>query len=951
MTARGGSVPLIAVVGVHGVGNHDPGTVALDMVELLAGAPAGAPSGRHASSSRYAGFAAHDIVVPLRPLHVRRDPWDADRRRRRAHPLLERRGYFETLHRDPTVVVPARDGDDGSITGDPGRVSHEFLRLQLECYTGTNTPRVQRTVRWDGHRASEDGVGAADVHVYEMHYADLSHGGSNVTGFLRGMYQLLLHLPTLGRQAIDAAVAERRDGRWRGIQSLYTWSVRLLTLGVPVLNVVMLLLGIALLPALKLPVGAAGGVGVVGAGLIAYAVALAGLQAAEYAPRTRVGWVLAPLVAAAGIGGLVAWYVGPPGRWADAPGTFSRARASLLAVSWIAAGALGWMALTRFEAVRRGAKLVGTVAIAAAAVTFGASAWTLSRAGVDGSRIPEEATFLTLLVFFVLLGVCWTLMYGAAILAFLIAPFGVGLGDDRAAPRRRRARAALRTAVLSLAWSASGLLFTVVVVWSGVFQYAIRHVDVFRCERASGVLAVVSPSVGWVFPRGIDARAVADYGLERTVHFPGDAAIRDSAGVEFCGGAIAASGDVVASRGDGPTIRQYFHVLLARSAGAGLPVALVLIGAGLLVLVWMALPSVQFEGTSPRRPVHDVRRSRWLGAWLRTGMDAIPLVSWLFVVATFVVIPGFSVAGRFGSLAGELRPLLRLTASMLDTTGAFLAASAVAAAATAVKVGSTALDVILDVDNYLRTYPEESTPTARIAERYASLLRYLCAYQEGGRPYDAVVIVAHSLGTAVTADVLRVLARQAGADPLDRRPDDALTRLHFGAHPPTADDPPLPVHLFTMGAPLRQLMNRFFPHRFWWVRRAPDGTDPAPEAPLPADLRAASPPAGECRPLPDELQVETWSNAYRSGDYVGRELWLDRWYQRTASDGAGRVAGADDALRLDRWERADAAGARWEACIGTGAHTHYWDATAPDVAERLDAIIDAAVHDAVVRAR
>jgi len=30
---------------------------------------------------------------------------------------------------------------------------------------------------------------------------------------------------------------------------------------------------------------------------------------------------------------------------------------------------------------------------------------------------------------------------------------------------------------------------------------------------------------------------------------------------------------------------------------------------------------------------------------------------------------------------------------------------------------------------------------------------------------------------------------------------------------------------------------------------------------------------------------------------------------------------------------------RFDACIGLGAHTHYWDRTAPDVSEQLDRLI------------
>jgi hypothetical protein len=58
---------------------------------------------------------------------------------------------------------------------------------------------------------------------------------------------------------------------------------------------------------------------------------------------------------------------------------------------------------------------------------------------------------------------------------------------------------------------------------------------------------------------------------------------------------------------------------------------------------------------------------------------------------------------------------------------------------------------------------------------------------------------------------------------------------------------------------------------------------------------------------------------------VGRNLWLGRAdlavYDRTGGPAA-----------LDAEGRAD-----W--CIGAGAHTHYWDDTAPDVAAYLDAVV------------
>ena len=160
-----------------------------------------------------------------------------------------------------------------------------------------------------------------------------------------------------------------------------------------------------------------------------------------------------------------------------------------------------------------------------------------------------------------------------------------------------------------------------------------------------------------------------------------------------------------------------------------------------------------------------------------------------------------------------------------------------------------ALDVLLDVDNYLRAHPRERTPRARIAERYATLLRYLCRWENrsagsSGSRYDAVVIVAHSQGSVITADLLRFLrcerSKNPGFEPdLDRLLSDSSVEGH------------LPVYFFTMGCPLRQLYRLRFPDLYRWV----DATD----------RRSA--------PIPKKLGVTRWVNVYRSGDYVGRSLW------------------------------------------------------------------------------
>jgi len=146
--------------------------------------------------------------------------------------------------------------------------------------------------------------------------------------------------------------------------------------------------------------------------------------------------------------------------------------------------------------------------------------------------------------------------------------------------------------------------------------------------------------------------------------------------------------------------------------------------------------------------------------------------------------------------------------------------------------------------------------------------------------------------------------------------------LGLGGSNPSS--PPIPITLLTMGSPIRQLLNRFFPFLYDWVREAPDnGLRPLPGCAPPT-------PAIEANALPDpaELGVTKWVNLYRSGDYVGRSLWLDEWYRRT--EGTNFYL-AEAPLRV-------------EACIGAGAHTHYWDDTAPDVARVLDCLIALSVQ-------
>jgi hypothetical protein len=81
-----------------------------------------------------------------------------------------------------------------------------------------------------------------------------------------------------------------------------------------------------------------------------------------------------------------------------------------------------------------------------------------------------------------------------------------------------------------------------------------------------------------------------------------------------------------------------------------------------------------------------------------------------------------------------------------------------------------------------------------------------------------------------------------------------------------------------------------------------------------------------------------WSNAYCSGDYVGRYLWFreddpDRW--------------------ADNWSKGNQHSTFYpntrERCVGYGGHGRYWSGQIEPVAEELDRLIEKALNNAQSR--
>ncbi len=240
------------------------------------------------------------------------------------------------------------------------------------------------------------------------------------------------------------------------------------------------------------------------------------------------------------------------------------------------------------------------------------------------------------------------------------------------------------------------------------------------------------------------------------------------------------------------------------------------------------------------------------------------------------------MSGRLRSASADV--LQALVIAVAGTTTGLLALSRVSARW--LKALRVPLDAALDVDVHFREFPREAIPRVRIVERYVALLQHVA-----DQGYRRVVIVAHSQGTVITADLLHylrhrpeLLAANTTREPPERArhaedpTPDPLARL--GAALAAVE-----IDLLTVGCPLRQLYAQRFPAQYTWA----------------------------CDPDPAQLGVRRWFNAWGAADYVGRWLW--------SSDGSLPLQVAARAYDHPIVETAD----RRDLCIGPTAHTHYFE--------------------------
>ncbi len=329
------------------------------------------------------------------------------------------------------------------------------------------------------------------------------------------------------------------------------------------------------------------------------------------------------------------------------------------------------------------------------------------------------------------------------------------------------------------------------------------------------------------------------------------------------------------------TASDFGQVLLNLGGGAFFGLFLVFIGVATVLLISGFLPSALAEANAGKNHAASADAPANLSDALDRAFIVGRVAAWFVFTAFFFWLP-----------LGSLSMLLKIDLSVGNVTAllaglggpAFLLAVLSGRFNALTKRITPAIDIALDVDNWLRERPVQNTPRARIAARFAALLKHI---GQSGQ-YDGVVIVAHSQGTVIAADILRYLER------LDRNP---LATIKNRA-------------MLTVGSPLRQLYAQRFPLLYHWAVKPLSSMQSGPD--------------------PAALSMQTWVNGFCTGDYVGRQLWdgspVPAWDE--SFDAAAFVkAVSESALPVS------------DFCCGTGAHTRYFSGAFPAVGGVIDALV------------
>ena len=871
----------VAVVVVHGVADQRPGETARSVAELLVASPPAATA--------YEARATDSFILSVEPL----PPAIEATRQSPPTPSGESRPFFKAVAQSarsdfqrpgweaPATIAAARSQASAAAPrseplADRGLAATNYL-LGKYIENGAATEAFDSTCIVLERSA---GGSRERIDVYEMYWADLSRLSGAIPRIVTELFTMVFRLSKLGRETVDEARLQLRgaDGKppasWRwlaGTQIALDWAfvngLAALFAQLGLLGLVIVGLGFAALS--ERSTGRAVGVAALVFGALWFG----------YRRRDALQRWLVPL-------GLVAAAIAMLAVRASAPWIVAAFFLTLLTLAYNAALRV---ADDRFPLTR----VVGLAFWSAVLVLMLAAA--LWRVG----PLHEPASLIT-----------WV---QAALFGTEAVLYGIKIWWILAAP-------------LFIAWLVSGVFAARHGAYTGAGSVGTGRIGFFVSLGAFVMLTMAAWAlVSTLLDLSVDKIGYVPvlFPFSETTSGHSDAAVA-AASCPWNGVPLAS---VVAPASKPPSTAELY--LGARYEDStsffSLVAALLLLLVAYIVAVF--LPSVLAElKLMVNRPSQDPGAARRLGRWLTAGYRRLDAAVLIVVVVAIVIAtavgyvlsfgraaaaPGTALAGAMNCVAyvsqAGLKPLV------LSAAGIAAALAALGGVLSRYVPGLRApLDIALDVDNYFREFPRTSIPRARIFSRYAALLDHVAA-----QGYERIVIVSHSQGTVISAELLRFLSDAAPGVPDRGGRAERLRRL-LGSD----------VRLLTLGCPLRQLYAARFPALYGWVLAAHQaGNGP----------RAA------------DIGVERWANAFTSGDYVGRWLWSS---PRAEGDAIGRPM--VDTVNPPTFGRSDAYSAfepmppavhpfatarELEVCLGAGAHTHYFEPDQADVAWLIDHLI------------
>ncbi len=868
----------VAVIAIHGVADQKPEDTAKTVADLLA------------RNSHCDAFQQSPLRISVDRVPVHGPLGETEEFKKRASSLsksalqqLTRTPAFAWNRTPRTVEPPAQ-------AASPPDTAHEYMHEQLSGYLVVQ----EQDATYETVRLVSQGKAGADgddteVHVFEMYWADLSRfAGSGYQIFVE-LYQLLFYLCGLGRKMIKFAQREDRLGGW---WTAFTWcqsaAERLLVLGVPTLNLYLLALASVTVPLWlgygHVEIAARVLAAVVAGGACTYGVFRWQLRR----PGTPGSWfVLLALPVAAS--------------WAMAVVVASVSALTWLLAVWglIAGGAVLWL-LFQYQQRQPGAFSFGVGAGILYVGLYGVEiVWPAAAVGNDLTR-PIDGMMHAMEWMMAPLVAMWALLVLAALLATITST--IALFRVRRQPQVwERARRAAWTGNLTLVLPALLVLMLNLSLWQAVVVTLLpagpegqKETDMMQ------VLKIAMISVFAAAPFSSPAASpdpATPTSAPSPMPSPSPAATPSHWQMLWQGKHTPVAGICVKSSDAAGAARELIDDQAPQGYGW---ICIVFFGA-VLWMAWSILPAVGTEGTPPG---DEVRTSIWQGETLSL---AFKRMRWSGEIVRFLVVVALPAA-MVRSCWEIYHPGSVVKFYALGKEAALWAGATVMVGVLASRGWfrflafglRSALDIALDVTNWLRLFPRHENPRARICARFYSLLRYICEWRDSrdGGGYDALIIIAHSQGTVIAADLLRFLHEEAG-----RGSDLKPSRL--GA-------PDFPAFLFTMGCPLRQLYSLRFPQLYDWARH---------------DSAASTDWPGQ-KPQPATLGLQGWTNAYRSGDYVGRHVW---WPEQWPATWDPTVTKNNPELGIK------------EFCIGAGAHLNYWDSHGDRIGEELNRLIQEAI--------